>query len=67
MISFNESNLLEIRDATEVPEHDLRRHLLSLCTQRIKILDKRSKTKSISEDDVFTFNEEFTSKHRKMR
>ena len=67
---FNEKDthsLDEIRDATEIPEVELRRHLLSLCTPKLRILIKDSKTKHINPNDVFTFNAEFTSKFRKIK
>ena len=60
-------SLDEIRDATEIPEDELRRHLLSLCTPKLRILIKDSKTKHINPNDVFTFNADFTSKFRKIK
>lgn len=67
---FNEKDtysLDEIRDATAIPEIELKRHLLSLCTPKLRILIKDSKTKHITPDDIFTFNTEFTSKYRKIK
>ena len=95
LVLFNQRNsfsLAEIRQATDIPELELRRHLLSLCTPKIKILKKASKGKvrkffctikciliflcyvrncvsvqNIEEDDEFTFNEEFTSKFKRIK
>ena len=67
---FNEKDTLsldEIRDATAIPESELRRHLLSLCTPKLRILMKESKTKHITDNDVLTFNADFTSKFRKIK
>ncbi len=46
---------------------EFKRHLLSLCTPKVKILNKQSKGKGILEDDVFTFNAEFTSKFKHIK
>ncbi len=70
LMLFNEKDthsLDEIREATDIPENELRRHLLSLCTPKLKILEKNSKTKHITPTDVFTFNAQFTSKYRKIK
>ena len=45
---FNDSTSLsldDIRQATNIPEAELRRHLLSLCTPKFRILNKSSKDK----------------------
>lgn len=57
----------EIREATQIVEHELRRHLLSLCTPKVRILNKSSKDKDILDTDSFSFNEEFTSKYRRLK
>lgn len=36
----------QLREATQIPEHELRRHVMSLCTPRHKILKKASKVSS---------------------
>ena len=56
-----------IRNGTNITENELRRHLLSLCTPKLKILKKFSKGKGIVDDDTFTFNDEFTSKFKRMK
>jgi cullin 3 len=48
LLLFNENETLslgEIREGTGIPESELRRHLLSLCTPKFKILNKLSKIK----------------------
>lgn len=70
LMLFNESATLSldsIRSATNIAEGELRRHLLSLCTPKLKVLKKLSKGKGITDNDSFTFNEEFTSKFKRMK
>lgn len=67
---FNDAPTLSldaIRGATGIAEMELRRHLLSLCTPKLKILRKASKSRGIENDDVFTFNDEFASKLRRIK
>lgn len=52
----------EILAATQIPEAELRRHLISLTTPRHRILIKERKGKEIEAADRFTFNDGFTSK-----
>lgn len=70
LMLFNDSTTLTldaIRNATNITENELRRHLLSLCTPRLKVLKKASKVKGIVDDDSFTFNSEFTSKFKRIK
>ena len=70
LMLFNDNitlSLESIRNATNISESELRRHLLSLCTPKLKILKKFSKGKGIVDDDSFTFNDEFTSKFKRMK
>jgi Cullin family len=70
LMLFNENTTLTldaIRNATNITENELRRHLLSLCTPRLKVLKKASKVKGIVDDDSFTFNSEFTSKFKRIK
>lgn len=50
----------QIHKATQIPEAELRRNLLSLSTKRHQILVKASKQRGVADDDAFTFNPEFT-------
>lgn len=70
LLLFNEQETLslhEIRHRTSIPEIELRRHLLSLCTPKFKILNKSSKIKGIAENDLFTFNNLYTSKLKRIK
>eukprot|EP01042_Synura_sphagnicola_P000125 gene125-124_t len=57
----------QIRNSSQIPEADLKRHLLSLCTPKFKILVKSSKSRGIAEDDTFCFNVQFASKYRRVK
>jgi cullin 3 len=60
--------LADIRTQTQIPDIELRRHLISLCTPKHRILKKSSKGRGIMSDcDVFSFNAEYTSKLKKVR
>jgi len=71
LVLFNVRDTLtlkQIRDETQIPEDELRRHLVSLCTPKHRILRKGSKGKGISgDDDTFTYNVEFTSKMTRVK
>jgi len=54
LMLFNTSttrSLEEIKQATNIPDGELKRHLISLCTPKYRILKKASKGKNISNDD----------------
>lgn len=71
LVLFNKKDMLtlkQIRDETHIPEDELRRHLVSLCTPKHRILRKGSKGKGISgDDDTFTYNAEYTSKMTRVK
>jgi cullin 3 len=71
LLLFNDNDVLtlgQIRTKTHIPDLELRRQLISLCTPRNKILKKGSKGKGItSDDDTFTFNADYTSKLKRVR
>mmetsp|Transcript_25837 Transcript_25837/g.48921 ORF Transcript_25837/g.48921 Transcript_25837/m.48921 type:complete len:768 (-) Transcript_25837:70-2373(-) len=71
LVLFNAADTLtlgQIRSQTHIPDTELRRHLISLCTPKNKILKKGSKGKGItSDDDTFTFNTNYTSKLKRVR
>ena len=48
-------------------ENEFKRHLESLCTPKIRILIKKSKGKGISNNDIFTWNNEYTSKVKRVK
>lgn len=58
----------EIEQATEIPAPDLKRCLQSLaCAKGRNVLRKEPMSKDIGEDDVFFFNDKFTSKFYKVK
>ena len=60
--------LKQIREETQIPENELRQHLVSLCTSKHRILRKGSKGKGISgDDDTFTYNSDYTSKMTRVK
>lgn len=70
LLLFNTTDKLtfgEIAAATNIPDLDLRRHLLSLTTPRNRILLKLRKGKDIKDEDEFEFNAGFTSKYLKIK
>jgi cullin 3 len=71
LLLFNQTDTLtlgQIRTQTHIPDQELRRHLISLCTPKNRILKKASKGRGItSDDDKFTFNKEYTSKLKRVR
>lgn len=71
LLLFNDRETLtlgQIRSETHIPDQELRRHLISLCTPKHRILKKGSKGKGISSDnDTFTFNHDYTSKLKRVR
>jgi len=71
LLLFNNADTLtlgQIRTQTHIPDQELRRHLISLCTPKNRILKQGSKGKGItSDDDTFTFNKDYTSKLKRVR
>jgi cullin 3 len=71
LLLFNDKETLtlaQIRQQTQIPDQELRRHLISLCTPKNRILKKGSKGRGIiSDEDTFTYNMDFTSKLKRVR
>jgi cullin 3 len=71
LLLFNDVDTLtlgQIRTKTHIPDMELRRHLISLSTPKHRILRKGSRGRGISsDDDIFTFNPDYTSKLKKVR
>lgn len=71
LLLFNTNDCLtlrQVRTQTQIPDQELRRHLISLCTPKHRILRKGSKGKGISsDDDTFTFNPDYSSKLKRVR
>lgn len=62
-----ELSLMQITALTKIPNSELKRHLISLCTPKHRILLKRSKGKGLSADDIFKVNVGFLSKLKRIR
>eukprot|EP00599_Poterioochromonas_sp_BG-1_P011676 CAMPEP_0173157644 /NCGR_PEP_ID=MMETSP1105-20130129/15763_1 /TAXON_ID=2985 /ORGANISM="Ochromonas sp., Strain BG-1" /LENGTH=649 /DNA_ID=CAMNT_0014075179 /DNA_START=281 /DNA_END=2230 /DNA_ORIENTATION=+ len=70
LLLFNQNttfSLNQLKEATGIADIELKRHLLSLCTNKVKILIKSSRGKGIENDDEFTFNSEYTSKMKRIK
>ena len=71
LMLFNEKITLtlgQIAAETNIPDLELRRHLISLCTPKHRVLRKGSKGKGISgDDDTFAFNPEYKSNARRVK
>jgi cullin 3 len=71
LVLYNDKQTLtlgQIRSETQIPDMELRRHLISLCTPKHRILKKGSRGKAItSDEDTFTFNADYTSKLKRVR
>jgi cullin 3 len=59
--------LRDISSATQIPNNELKRHIVSLCTPKHRILLKRSKGKGVANDDTFKVNVSFASKLKRVR
>ena len=70
LLLFNEQGSLkytEIRDRLGLPDEDMARNLHSLSCAKYKLLLKEPDNKSINQDDVFTYNEKFTDRMRRIK
>ncbi|GBG65908.1 hypothetical protein CBR_g54200 [Chara braunii] len=64
LMLFNDEDRLsyqEIKDATGIEDRELRRTLQSLACAKIRVLQKFPKGRDVEDDDVFSFNEDFTA------
>lgn len=57
----------EIKEATEIEEAELRRHLQSLACGKFKVLKKHPHGRDINPDDSFSFNNDFTAQMKKIK
>ncbi len=71
LMLFNTNEILtlgQIKSTTKIPDMELRRHLISLCTPKHRILRKGSKGKHISGDnDSFTLNNAYKSQFKRVK
>lgn len=57
----------EICVSVPIPDVELKRHLLSLCTPAMRIVNKSPAGKSINSSDIFSINSSFSSKYRRIK
>lgn len=70
LLLFNEQETLkytEIRERLGLPDEDMARNLHSLSCAKYKVLLKEPENKSINQEDVFTYNEKFTDRMRRIK
>mmetsp|Transcript_11464 Transcript_11464/g.36419 ORF Transcript_11464/g.36419 Transcript_11464/m.36419 type:complete len:742 (+) Transcript_11464:99-2324(+) len=71
LLLFNDRPVLSFADilaATQIhPVAELKRHVVSLCTPKHRILLKKSKGKGVADDDEFTANPNFHSKLKRVK
>ncbi|KAF8910649.1 ubiquitin ligase SCF complex subunit Cullin [Gymnopilus junonius] len=56
-----------IKEATQIDEVELKRHLQSLASGKYKILKKHPPGRDVNPDDTFSFNNDFTSPMKKIK
>lgn len=59
--------LQEIRDATSIPEAELRRSLQSLACAKFKVLKKHPPGRDVNQEDAFSFNLDFSAPLYKLK
>jgi len=57
----------DIARTTRIPESELKRHLISLCTPKHRILKKSAKGKSVAKTDTFQINTAFSPRLKRIR
>ena len=59
--------LRDISNATQIPNNELKRHVVSLCTPKHRVLLKQSRGKGVTDDDTFKVNVSYVSKLKRVR
>ncbi|PPQ69073.1 hypothetical protein CVT26_003548 [Gymnopilus dilepis] len=70
LLLFEEDGLLTysyIKEATQIEEPELKRHLQSLASGKFKILKKHPPGRDVNPDDQFSFNADFTAPTKKIK
>eukprot|EP00743_Colponemidia_sp_Colp-15_P002799 GILK01003029.1.p1 GENE.GILK01003029.1~~GILK01003029.1.p1 ORF type:complete len:733 (-),score=137.04 GILK01003029.1:128-2326(-) len=65
LMMFNTVDRITVRELVQtcqIPDADLKRHLMSLIVPKFRVLNKEPKGKDINDDDVLSVNLEFASK-----
>ncbi|KAI5122284.1 hypothetical protein M0805_002364 [Coniferiporia weirii] len=57
----------EIKDATALPELELKRHLQSLACAKFKVLKKHPPSRDVNDDDSFSFNANFSAPMQRIK
>lgn len=66
-LSLKNTDDQEIKDATQIEENELKRHLQSLACGKFKVLKKHPSGRDINFDDSFSFNNDFSSPMKKIK
>lgn len=73
LMQFNDKNSVSLPllraalGGDSVGDAELRRHVLSLCIGKTKILNKASKGKGLEDDDIISFNDQFSTKFKRIK
>lgn len=70
LMLFNSTDKMtykELKVATKIPETELIRNLQSLSLAKYRVLTKEPATKEVNENDVFSFNDKFTCRNRRIK
>eukprot|EP00741_Cyanophora_paradoxa_P011788 tig00020563_g11392.t1 len=65
LLLFNDTDTLSLKDLSEqtgMDEKELKRNMIGMTMSKVKLLNKSPNTKELKDDDVFSFNTEFTAK-----
>jgi hypothetical protein len=65
LMLYNSANIYTVADiqkATNIPEAELHRHLLSLAHPKVQILKKNPNNRSMASDHKFLYNMKYESK-----
>ncbi|KAF9557422.1 Cullin-domain-containing protein [Agrocybe pediades] len=57
----------DIKEATQIEERELKRHLQSLACAKFKILKKHPAGRDVNSDDTFSFNNDFSCPMKKIK
>ncbi|KAJ8601941.1 hypothetical protein CTAYLR_004460 [Chrysophaeum taylorii] len=71
LMLFNDRRTLSLKEMAAMtkiqPTNELKRHVVSLCTPKHRVLLKKSKGKGVADDDEFRVNPDFTSKLKRVK
>lgn len=69
LVKFNGINMCHLDDLSGlgIPQQELKRQLISMCTPRHRIFTKSPKGKEIKDGDTFAVNESYASKLKRVK